>query len=83
MIDKPSLDEFAARIRESVRNSPLGDVERNLRALLVSFFDRMDLVTREEFDVQKRLLEQAQRKLAQLEARIASPSGGDDSSRPA
>ena len=82
MIDKPSLDEFAARIRESVRNSPLGDVERNLRALLVSFFDRMDLVTREEFDVQKRLLEQAQQKLLQLEARLAELSR-DEPSRPA
>jgi BMFP domain-containing protein YqiC len=74
MIDKSSLDELARRIREAMHDSPLGDVERNLRALLASFFDSLDLVTREEFDVQKRLLEQAQRKLAELEARLSERS---------
>jgi BMFP domain-containing protein YqiC len=74
MTDKPSFDDLAARIREAMRNSPFGDVERNLRALLVSVFDSLDLVTREEFDVQKQLLEQAQQKLAQLEARLAELS---------
>jgi BMFP domain-containing protein YqiC len=74
MTDKPSFDDLAARIREAMRNSPFGDVERNLRALLVSFFDSLDLVTREEFDVQKQLLEQAQQKLAELETRVAELS---------
>jgi ubiquinone biosynthesis accessory factor UbiK len=74
MTDKPSFDDLAKRIREAMRNSPFGDVERNLRALLVSFFDSLDLVTREEFDVQKQLLEQTQQKLAQLETRLAELS---------
>ena len=42
-----------------------------MRALLAAWFDRLDLVTREDFDVQKKLLERAQEKLAELEARVA------------
>jgi BMFP domain-containing protein YqiC len=60
-----------ARVSEALRNSPAQDVEKNLRALLASWFDRMDLVLREDFEVQKKLLERAQAKLADLEARIA------------
>ncbi len=60
-----------ARINEALRNSPTQDVEKNLRALLASWFDRMDLVTRQDFDVQRRLLEQAQARLAELEKRLA------------
>jgi BMFP domain-containing protein YqiC len=74
MTDKPSFDDLAGRIRDAMRNSPFGDVERNLRALLVSFFESLDLVTREEFEVQKKLLEQAQQRLLQLEARVAEMS---------
>jgi BMFP domain-containing protein YqiC len=46
-------------------------VEKNLRALLAAWFDRLDLVLREDFEVQKKLLERAQAKLAELEARVA------------
>jgi hypothetical protein len=45
-------------------------VEKNLKALLLAWFDRLDLVVREDFEVQKKLLERAQAKLAELEARI-------------
>jgi len=46
-------------------------VEKNIRALLAAWFERMDLVLREDFEVQKKLLGRAQAKLAELEARIA------------
>jgi BMFP domain-containing protein YqiC len=71
MFDRRSFDDIADRISEALRNSPAQDVEKNLRALLAGWFDRMDLVLREDFEVQKKLLERAQAKLAELEARVA------------
>ena len=70
MLDKRFLDDLSARIDETLRGSPAQDIERNLKALLAAWFDRLDLVLREDFDVQKKLLERAQAKLAELEARI-------------
>ena len=71
MIDKRVFEELNHRVSEALRNSPAADIEKNLRALLAGWFDRMDLVSREDFDVQKKLLERAQGKLAELEARLA------------
>jgi len=71
VIDKRFLDDLSVRIDEALRASPAQDVEKNLKALLAAWFDRLDLVLREDFDVQKKLLERAQAKLAELEARIA------------
>ena len=71
VIDAKLFDELRSRIDEALRASPAQDVEKNLRALLAAWFDRLDLVLREDFDVQKKLLERAQAKLAELEARIA------------
>ena len=71
MIDSRLLDELGERIREAARQSPAQDLEKNLRALLAAFFDRYDVVLREDFEVQKKLLERAQAKLADLEARVA------------
>ena len=79
MIDRRLFEDLGERINEAFRNSPAQDFEKNLRALLASWFDRMDLVLREDFEVQKRLLESAQAKLAALEARVAdleARSGG-------
>ena len=71
MMDKPLFEELNERLSQAMRNSPAQDVEKNLRALLASLFDRFDLVSREDFEVQRTLLDQAQAKLAELEARIA------------
>ena len=71
MIDSKLFDELRSRIDGAWRNSPTQDIEKNLRALLAAWFDRLDLVLREDFEVQKKLLERAQAKLAELEARIA------------
>ncbi|HEX6296433.1 MAG TPA: accessory factor UbiK family protein [Burkholderiales bacterium] len=70
MIDRRLFDELGDRINEAFRDSPAADVEKNLRAMLLAWFDRLDLVVREDFEVQKKLLERAQAKLAELEARI-------------
>lgn len=71
MIDKRLFEDLNERVRDAMRNSPAADVEKNLRAMLLAWFDRLDLVTREDFDVQRKLLERAHAKLADLEARIA------------
>ena len=65
------FDELRGRLEEALRNSPAQDIEKNLRALLAAGLERLDLVLREDFDVQKKLLERAQAKLAELEARVA------------
>ena len=70
MIDKTLFEELNERIGEALRASPAQDLERNLRGLLAAWFDRLDLVLREDFEVQKKLLERAQAKLAELERRI-------------
>ncbi len=53
-------------------NTPAGDdLEKNVRALLSATFARLDLVTREEFDVQREVLLRAREKITQLEGRVA------------
>ena len=71
MIDRRLFEELNERVGEALRNSPAADVEKNLRALLSGWFERLDLVAREDFEVQKRLLERAQARLSELEARVA------------
>jgi BMFP domain-containing protein YqiC len=65
------LGELSARLAELAASNPAKDLEKNVRGLLSSAFARMDLVTREEYDVQVAVLERARAKLAALEARIA------------
>lgn len=76
MIDRNLLDELGKRIADAVRDGPAQDLEKNLRALLSAFFDRFDLVAREDFDVQKKILERAQAKLEILETRVAELESG-------
>lgn len=71
MFSPKSLDEISAKISAAVANSPVKDIEKNARALLAQGFAKLDLVTREEFDVQTQLLARTQQKLAELEARVA------------
>lgn len=65
------LDDLKARVSEALRRSPAHDLEKNMHALLASFFDRFELASREDLDVQKKLLERAEARLAALERRVA------------
>lgn len=65
------FDELNARVSELIAASPAKDVEKNLRVLMSSFFSRLDLVTREDFDVQAKVLARTREKLTALEARVA------------
>ena len=64
------FDDISARVSEVLAKSPAKDIEKNLRAMLSGAFSRLDLVTREEFDVQAKLLARTREKLVALEARI-------------
>lgn len=65
------FEELSGKVSALLAQSPAKDVEKNLRALMTSFFGRLDLVTREEFDVQARLLARSREQIGALEARIA------------
>ena len=70
-MDNRALDDLNNKIKELLANTPVADLQKNLRALLQSTFAKLDLVTREEFDVQRAVLLRAREKITQLEARLA------------
>ncbi len=70
MIDTATLEQLQRRISELLAKTPAKDVEANMKALLQSFFARLDLVTREEFDVQQAVLQRALEQLEQLSRRV-------------
>lgn len=72
--DKPSIDELARKLAESVPaglRSMREELEQNFRAVLRSGLDRLDLVTREEFEVQRLVLARTREKLEALSERLA------------
>ena len=72
MVNEKLLDEIGARINDVMARTPVADIERNMRATLAAGFARLDLVTREEFDVQAAVLTRTREKLAALELRLAA-----------
>ncbi len=72
MFNPKFFDEISTKLNEAVANSPAKDFQKNARALLAQGFAKLDLVTREEFDVQTQLLSRTLEKLAELEARVTA-----------
>jgi len=70
MLNKQVIDEINSKVSEILQNSPAKDVEKNMRAVLSGIFSRLDLVTREEFDIQQEVLQRTREKLIQLEAKV-------------
>lgn len=66
------LDEINEKLRAVMAQSPAADLERNLRAMLGAAFARMDLVSREEFDIQREVLARTRARLAELEKQVAA-----------
>ncbi len=64
------VDEISIKIKDMVSSSPLSDLERNINALLQGAFTKLELVSREEFDVQADVLRSTRDKLANLEKSI-------------
>lgn len=70
MLNTKILDDLSAKLSAAANSSPAKDIEKNMRALLAQGFARLDLVTREEFDVQTQVLSRTREKLTELEARV-------------
>jgi len=71
VVNEKLIDDISGRIKEVMARTPAADIERNMRAMLNSMFTRLDLVTREEFDIQSAVLARTREKLSALEARLA------------
>lgn len=65
------IEDIASRLSRIAETGPARDFEKNARAALSGLFGRLDLVTREEFEVQQELLNRARTRLEALEARVA------------
>ena len=65
------LSELSARLAAFAAGNPARDLEKNFRGMLSSTLAKLNLVTREEYDVQMRVLARTREKLALLEARVA------------
>jgi len=65
------IEDLQQRLGNMFAGTPAGDIQRNLKALLNQQFAKLDLVTREEFEIQREVLAKAREKVEALEARVA------------
>ena len=70
MLDKNKIQEISDKISKIIEDSPISDIEENINALLQSTFTKLDLISREEFDVQTQVLKRTRLKLEDLEKKI-------------
>lgn len=70
MFNPDKLNEISNKIRGIVSDSPLSDVEKNVNALLKGALTKMELVSREEFDIQAEVLRNTREKLTLLEKKL-------------
>ncbi|MBW7901952.1 MAG: accessory factor UbiK family protein [Rhodocyclaceae bacterium] len=82
MLDPKLFEELNARLSALIAASPARDIEKNVKALLGGLFEKMDLVTREEFEVQAQLLARTREKLTALEARVAELEAAQKAAQP-
>jgi ubiquinone biosynthesis accessory factor UbiK len=71
MFNSQALNDLSNKINEIIKSSPLADMEKNINALIQGAFTKMELVSREEFDVQAEVLRNTRDKLVKLEAKLA------------
>lgn len=65
------FNDMQTKMQQALENSPAKDIEKNLKAMMSQGFAKLDLVTREEFDIQAQVLAKTRGKLEALELRIA------------
>jgi hypothetical protein len=70
MLDPKKLEDIGNKMNALLANSPAKDFEKNAKALMSGFLAKLDLVTREEFDIQAQVLARTREKLKELEARV-------------
>ena len=68
MLNKEKIQNLSNKIKHIIKDSPVSDMEDNINALLKSTFTKMDLINREEFDVQTEVLKRTRAKLETLDA---------------
>ena len=71
MVDKETIQEISQKIKNIISDSPISDIEENINALLQSTFTKLNLISREEFDVQSQVLIRTREKLTELEAKVS------------
>ncbi len=79
MLKQKIAADMASKVSEVLAMTPARDIEKNLKASLAAWLSKLDLVTREEFDVQARVLARTREKLQELETRLASLEGHSQS----
>lgn len=70
-MSKKILDELQSKLGQIMESSPAKDIERNVRALLTQAVSRLELVTSEEYEVQKLIIVQLQNRVNMLEKRLS------------
>ena len=70
MLDPKTLEDIGAKMSALLANSPAKDIEKYAKAVMSGLFAKLDLVTREEFDIQAQVLARTREKLKALEARV-------------
>ena len=65
-------NDMQTKVGEAIRQSPAKDLEKNVRGLMTQGFQKLDLVTREEFDLQTQVLAKTRAKLEELEAKVSA-----------
>ncbi|MBL8385576.1 MAG: accessory factor UbiK family protein [Burkholderiales bacterium] len=71
MVNTKIIDDLNERVSRFLQQTPAAEIGQNLKAALGASLARLDLVTREEFDLQAQVLARTREKLAALEARVA------------
>ena len=64
-------EEVQKKVADAVKDSPAKDLEKNVKGLMSQGFQKMDLITRQEFDIQVQVLAKTREKLEALEAKLA------------
>ena len=70
MLDPKVFEDISAKMSALLASSPAKDIEKNAKAMMSGLLGKLDLVTREEFDVQAQVLARTREKLKELEARV-------------
>ncbi|WP_028833888.1 accessory factor UbiK family protein [Pseudoduganella sp. UC29_71] len=65
------FNDLQGKINQAIENSPAKDIEKNVKSMMTQGFAKLDLVTREEFDIQAQVLAKTRAKLEALETRLA------------
>jgi len=66
------FNDLQSKINQAIENSPAKDIEKNVKSMVTQGFSRLDLVTREEFDIQAQVLAKTRAKLEAVETRLAA-----------